>query len=112
MRVLQKRPEFLAVAQGRRASANGLNLQARNRRDDDDHIGVGFTATKKVGNAIARNRAKRRLRALASEILPTLGKPGWDYVLVARPEATNTLPFETLKGALQIALSKIHAPRN
>lgn len=72
---------------------------------------VGFTATKKVGNAVARNRAKRRMRALAREILVAGGHPGWDYVVVARPGVTTLRDFEQLRQDLALALSRMHAAR-
>ena len=61
-----------------------------------DGVRVGFTCSKKVGNAVARNRAKRRLRAAARAVLPAHGRPGWDYVLIGRPEATAARPFASL----------------
>ncbi len=69
---------------------------------------VGFTCSKKVGNAVARNRAKRRLREIAAAILPEHGHDGWDYVLIGRHEATATLPFLQLQDDLRRALAKIH----
>ena len=69
---------------------------------------VGFTCSKKIGNAVARNRAKRRLRALAAEIMPLGGRPGWDYVLVGRPDATVSRDFADLCRDLAHALRKIH----
>jgi ribonuclease P protein component len=71
-------------------------------------IRVGFTASKKIGNAVLRNRAKRRLRALAREILAATGRPGWDYVLVARPEATVSRAYADLKADLQRAVQSVH----
>ena len=70
-------------------------MQARRRDADEapDGIRVGYTCSKKVGNAVARNRAKRRLRAAARAVIPGLGRPGWDYVLIGRPEATAARPF-------------------
>ena len=68
---------------------------------------VGFTASRKVGNAVARNRAKRRLRAAAQAILPTEARPRTDYVLVARP-ATLVRPFEALLRDLAAALVTAH----
>lgn len=87
-------------------------VQARKRRDDEtvapDAMRVGFTCSKKVGNAVARNRAKRRLREVARAILPQTGHLGWDYVLIGRAGATAQRPFEDLKGDLIYALKKLH----
>ena len=80
---LKKRREFLYVAKGEKAVRAGVVIQAR-RRDGSLHCGVGFTATKKVGNAVIRNRAKRRLRETARLLLPLHGQPGFDYVFIAR----------------------------
>ncbi len=73
-----------------------------------DGIRVGFTCSKKVGNAVARNRAKRRLREVARIVLPQSGRDGWDYVLVGRKDVTATLPFTTLINDLTRALQKVH----
>ena len=112
---LKRRPEFLAVAAARRRwVAPGLVLQAR-RRDavapaDPCEIRYGITASRKVGNAVARNRAKRRLRAAAAEVLPASGAPGYDVVLIARA-ATLDRPFADLKADLAKGLAKLTAPR-
>ena len=71
-------------------------------------IRVGYTCSKKVGNAVARNRAKRRLREIARAVLPAQGKCGHDYVLIGRRTATATLPFATLLGDLEKALGVLH----
>ncbi len=111
LETLRKRAGFLAAARGRRAVTPGFVLQGRARRPgeaDADCIRVGFTASKKVGNAVARNRAKRRLRALAREVLAEHGRPGWDYVLVARREHTATRPFDRMREDLRTALVRLH----
>ncbi len=110
---LTQRSEFLRVAAARRKwAAPGLVLQACERIDAPT-VGpprVGFTATRKVGNAVVRNRARRRLRAVAAALLPTLGVPGWDYVLIAR-DGTIRRPFPALMGDLETALGRVARPR-
>lgn len=71
-------------------------------------IRVGYTCSKKVGNAVARNRAKRRLREVARIVLPEMGRDGWDYVLVGRKDLTATLPFDKLVADLRRAMKKVH----
>jgi ribonuclease P protein component len=106
--VLRKRAEFLKAASARRQGTAGFLLQARHRADGLGGVGMGFTASKKIGNAVLRNRAKRRLRSLAREVLAGLAQPGWDYVLVARPEATVSRPYADLCRDLAQALATIH----
>ena len=105
---LTKRPDFLACARATKAPAPAFLLQARNRRDGDDLTRIGFTCSKKVGNAVARNRAKRRLRAIARAILPAHGQPGWDYVLIGRAGATASRDYMDLEADLIRALQKTH----
>lgn len=110
LNVLKKRSDFIAASHALRQGTTGFHLQARKRQDGEaTGIRIGFTCSKKVGNAVARNRAKRRLREIARLLLPVHGQDGWDYVLVGRKEVTATLPFEQLKADLALALAKIHA---
>ena len=108
---LKKRSDFLAVSRGRRKRRRGFMLQALRRTDGrvPDGIRVGFTCSKKVGNAVVRNRAKRRLRAASRMSLPLHGQQGWDYVLVGRPNETASVPFHDLCADLHTALSELHA---
>lgn len=108
MIVLQQRADFLRAAQGRRQGTAGFLVQARLRGDGSADLRVGFTASKKIGNAVMRNRAKRRMRALARELLLARGAPGWDYVMVARPGATVTRDFADLRADLAGALARLH----
>ena len=110
--VLTQRADFVAAARARRQTRPGLLVQGRRRAPGEGAGGirVGFTCSKKVGNAVARNRAKRRLRAAARAILPLHGRLGWDYVLIGRPEATAARPFASLCDDLANAIAAIHAP--
>ena len=112
---LKRRPEFLAVAGVRRKwVAPGLILQAR-RHDNRQHppasgpaVRFGLTASKKVGNAVARNRARRRLRAAALELLAAHGAPGFDLVLIARTE-TLVRSWGDLKADLTAGMKRLGA---
>lgn len=86
---LKKRSEFLFVAQGNKASGRFLSLQARKNDSTPEIIKYGLTASKKVGNAVKRNRAKRRLRVALNNILSKAGKTGFDYVAIARPQTID-----------------------
>lgn len=132
---LKRRSEFLRVAAGRRKwAAPGLVLQAAPAisapppaKHDEGIRGaplpptpseesaaptlrVGFTCSKKVGNAVARNRARRRLRAAAAQILAAEAAPGFDYVLIGRQETLHR-PFALLLQDLQTALKRVGAIR-
>ncbi|HLN25451.1 MAG TPA: ribonuclease P protein component [Patescibacteria group bacterium] len=114
---LKRRAEFLRIAALRKKwAAPGLILQAAPAIDvtppsggafvPEPSLRVGFTCSKKVGNSVARNRAKRRLRAAAAEILPRLAVPGFDYVLIGRQE-TLRRPYALLLQDLQTALKRV-----
>ena len=107
--VLRHRADFLRAARALRRGTEGMLVQARHRDDGDPTIRVGYTCSKKIGNAVARNRAKRRLRAVVAEALLPGAQPGWDYVLIGRPGVTIDRDFQALKGDLTYALRKIHA---
>lgn len=108
---LKIRHEFLRVAgTRRRASAAGMVIQAAaapsGSPDQVPASRVGFTVTKKVGNAVVRNRAKRRLRAIAAELMPVHAAPGYDYVLIGRPAAA-TCAYTELKRDCEQALRRL-----
>lgn len=107
---LRKRPDFLRAARARRVPCPAFLLQARERAPDEaaQAIRVGFTCSKKVGNAVARNGAKRRLREIARLTLPDHGRAGWDYVLIGRPGETGQRDFAAMLDDLQRALRKLH----
>ncbi len=124
---LRTRPDFLKVAaEGAKWVTPGLILQARRRPPpavastrvggtgkatarkpiEEDEIRVGFTVSRKVGNATKRNRARRRLRAAATELLPELGRPGCDYVLIGRARTLDR-PYAELVEDLRQALGRV-----
>jgi ribonuclease P protein component len=109
---LKNRGDFLRVAATRaRAARPGLVLQTAPQPDAGDAPPrVGYTASKRVGNAVARNRAKRRLRAAADATLLRHGKTGHDYVLIARGD-TGSRPYAELLADLEGALRQLARPR-
>lgn len=96
---LTKRSEFLHVRDGLYKAQGGLVVQMRRapagQELNDTALRVGFTATKRVGNAVVRNRCKRRMRALAAQLLPAHGLSGYDYVFIAR-NGTQDRAYERL----------------
>ncbi len=103
---LTRRADFLRANRGRRAPTPGFVLLARPRDDGDATLRVGFTVTKKIGNAVVRNRCKRRLRALAAQVLPVAGIAGADHVLIGRSECP-TRPFAAMVDDLERACRKV-----
>ena len=107
---LKTRADFLRVAATRRRAVTpGLILQAARRPEESGCVAlvrIGFTASRKVGNAVTRNRAKRRLRGVAAAILLGKGKPGTDYVLIARA-GTVDRPYDALIADLAAALRRV-----
>ncbi|MBL6598017.1 MAG: ribonuclease P protein component [Alphaproteobacteria bacterium] len=109
---LTRRPEFLRVARGRRkAVAPGLVLQAAPSPPETQGPAprIGYTASKKVGNAVARNRARRRLRAAVNDVIGTDASPGeaMDYVVIARA-ATVERGYADLLDDLRSTLKRVH----
>ena len=109
MERLRQRADFLAAASGIKATAAAFVLQARERADDGP-ARIGFTVSKKVGNAVERNRVRRRLR----EIVRTAGsnriRSGHDYVLIGRRAALK-VPFARIAEEFEGALRRMHAGR-
>ena len=106
---LTRRAEFLAAAaKGRRAAVHGLVLQAL-PREDQGPMRLGFTVTKKVGNAVVRNRTRRRLKEAARLALAEAPATGFDLVLIGR-DTTRARPFAELQDDLRRALKKAGVP--
>jgi len=104
-RRLKKRREFTFARDGITERRKSVVIQARARAGEapGDHIGEGFTATKKIGGAVERNRAKRRLREASRRLLALHGRLGWDYVFIAR-EATLEAGWSRLLDDMESAL--------
>jgi ribonuclease P protein component len=106
LKTLAKRADFLAANAGKRAPMPGFVLLVRERADDSLEMRVGFTVTKKIGNAVVRNRMKRRLRALSREVLVTQGVAGADHVLIGRAGGVER-DYAALRSEMVKALGKV-----
>jgi ribonuclease P protein component len=105
---LRKRAEFLRTRGGRSWAAPSLVLQARRRRNDETGAArFGFTATKRLGSAVKRNRARRRLKEAVRLVAPSHARAGYDYVVIAR-QGTLTHAFPDIVKELQTALRRVH----
>jgi ribonuclease P protein component len=109
---LKKRPDFLACAQAAHCARGAVVIQARARdsagQEGEPLVRAGFTATKRIGGAVERNRAKRRMREAARLLLPGLASPGFDYVFIARGGVT-TRPWPRLLDDVKSALIRLAA---
>jgi ribonuclease P protein component len=104
--VLSRRVDFLAANRGLRIARPGFVLLAR--PNGLDAVRYGITVTKKIGNAVVRNRMKRRFRELLWELLPTQGLPGHDHVLIGRDSGVER-DFALLRAELVAALERAAA---
>ena len=107
MRRLKKRAEFLAVARGARSARRGFVLQSASTDDAEAEPRCGFTVTKKVGNAVVRNRVRRRLKEALRLETERVARPGRDHVVIGRRESL-ALPFATLRADLVGAFAQAH----
>ena len=107
---MTSRPQFLAAAKGVSEARGAVVVQRLDRQDGDPVVRLGFTATRKVGGAVIRNRAKRRLREAARALAPVLAAPGSDYVFVARA-GTADRPWDRLLDDVKSALTRLATPR-
>jgi ribonuclease P protein component len=102
---LTRRADFLAANGGKRVPTTGFVLLVRPRGDDDATMRLGITVTRKIGNAVVRNRMKRRFRALARTVLPVHGQTGSDHVLIGRAGGVER-DYAALETELATALAK------
>jgi|CXWK01.1.fsa_nt_gi ribonuclease P protein component len=111
---IKKRRDFLAVRGGEKASSSAFLIEAKRRRTDETagreqtpSARFGFTITKKLGNAVRRNRIRRRLKAAVAALAGTHAAGGYDYVIVARNAAFDR-PYADLVADLATALKRVH----
>ena len=118
LQTLKKRAEFLRLRGGARWACECFALETKPRAEPPELRGpaaiegprFGFTVTKALGNAVVRNRIRRRLKAAVAALDPDAAKPNHDYVLIAR-QAAQRLEFSKVKKALELALQRVHHPR-
>ena len=103
----KKRKDFLRVASGHYIATHNVVVQAARSLFEDDYIRVGYTATKKIGNAVFRNKSKRRLRAVAREVLDQYALASIDYIFIAR-NSTAVCKYSELKQDAVYALKKLN----
>jgi ribonuclease P protein component len=104
--IIKKRSDFLAANRGKRYATPGFVLLVKDRQDESTEIRLGITITKKVGNAVVRNRMRRRFRALAQEMLGPNGQPGADHILIGRDSGIER-DFGALRSDMIKALGKL-----
>ena len=109
MERLKQRADFLAAASGIKVPATAFVLQAR-KRADQGPARLGFTVSKKVGNAVERNRVRRRLRDIVRLSGTNRMQSGHDYVLIGRRAALK-IPFARIAEDFEGALRRMHAGR-
>ena len=107
---LLRRPQFLAAAKGVSQARGAVVVQQLDRADGDPTVRLGFTATRKIGGAVVRNRAKRRLREAARLLTPLHGRAGCDYVFIARM-GTADRDWDRLLDDVKSALTRLAIPR-
>lgn len=103
----KKRKDFLRVAKGAYIATHNMVLQAAPSLSETNDIMVGYTATKKIGNAVIRNKSKRRLRAVVAAVLQKYALPRTDYVFIAR-NTTADCNFQELLRDTVYAIKKIN----
>lgn len=108
MERLRRRTDFRAAATGVRASGSSFVLQARRREEEGGPVRVGFTVSRQVGNAVERNRVRRRLREIVRLAASGDLRGGYDYVLIGRRKALAQ-PFADMRRELDVALRRVHA---
>ncbi len=109
---LRKRQDFIAIRTGRRQHSLSFVLQTREQRDENvAGVRIGYTVTKKTGNAVERNRIKRRMRAAVHQIMPIYARQAHDYVLIGKRAALHT-EFETMVAELGSSLGRVHQNSN
>jgi ribonuclease P protein component len=113
--MLQRRPEFLRIRGGQRWSCDAFVLETKSRDGWRSPVPVpaeiprfGLTVTKQHGNAVVRNRTRRRLKAALRDLAPRLAKQGFDYVIVARAGAKE-IEFARLQTDLATAFERVHS---
>ncbi len=107
---LRKRREFVAMRDGTRMHSSSFVLQVRQRNDGlvaEDNVRIGYTITKKIGNAVVRNRIRRRLREAIRLALPDIARKSHDYVVIGKRTALNAT-FESLVAQLGLAITRAH----